>query len=878
MKERSHIRAVKGESNSAQPTDPGSPDAVMAEDGEAMPMADVVADDDWYVEPEPRQIAAWLVPTLAIMAALAWTAFYIWANRTEILSGGSPQQWISWIISWTIPVLLIVALWLSFMRNSAREGQRFGDIARNLSEESERLEQRLITVNRELSLAREFLGAQTRDLDYLGRSATERLSEHADRLQSLIVSNGQQVDAIASVSGTALENMDKLRDALPVITNSARDVSNQIGHAGLTAKEQLEELVGGFRRLNEFGTASERQVKSLRQRVDEALAAFTEQTEQLAGITEQRFATLRQDSDAFRAELDGREIEALASVRARAALLSDELAQSHAVSSAQVDDLVASMQFRIANLQQDASSVSQSVRAGEDEALIIWRGQIDALRDRLKTIIEEVAAIDSAALASAQAKLVSLRDEAQSVDVRIAMRNAQFREDIDRRRTDVEAEEETILARLDQRLIALDTAIAERREGQLAQMAMLAEHGDALASRIAQLGNQFETVAGQGEMARGTLAHGLDALNAKLIEGREALDGTDMAVAALTDASVRLLELIQASARHSRDDLPVAMADAENRLQGVELRSAEILAQLDQARLAGDAVSQSLADADARCRTAMEAVDSFQAQYGETAATQTDDLEKMRAGIAALRDESTSVAERVQGELRDAIAALEDSSRNALVSIESEQSDRITRIASKVGEQSAAAIDRAVAEHSAQSLANLDEATQRSTASAREAATQLRDQLAKVNELTNNLENRVMRAREQAEEQVDSDFSRRVALLTESLNSNAIDIAKALSTDVTDTAWKSYLRGDRGIFTRRAVRLLDNTESRAVAEIYGSDMEFREHVNRYIHDFEAMLRTMLSTRDGNAVSVTLLSSDMGKLYVILAQAIERLRD
>ena len=29
--------------------------------------------------------------------------------------------------------------------------------------------------------------------------------------------------------------------------------------------------------------------------------------------------------------------------------------------------------------------------------------------------------------------------------------------------------------------------------------------------------------------------------------------------------------------------------------------------------------------------------------------------------------------------------------------------------------------------------------------------------------------------------------------------------------------------------------------------------------------------------DGNAVSVTLLSSDMGKLYVVLAQALERLR-
>jgi regulator of sirC expression with transglutaminase-like and TPR domain len=85
------------------------------------------------------------------------------------------------------------------------------------------------------------------------------------------------------------------------------------------------------------------------------------------------------------------------------------------------------------------------------------------------------------------------------------------------------------------------------------------------------------------------------------------------------------------------------------------------------------------------------------------------------------------------------------------------------------------------------------------------------------------------------------------------------------------------LRGDRGIFTRRAVSLLDNGEVRAVQQHYENDREFHGHVNRYIHDFESMLRQLLSTRDGNVLGVTLLSSDMGKLYVALAQGIERLR-
>ena len=92
-----------------------------------------------------------------------------------------------------------------------------------------------------------------------------------------------------------------------------------------------------------------------------------------------------------------------------------------------------------------------------------------------------------------------------------------------------------------------------------------------------------------------------------------------------------------------------------------------------------------------------------------------------------------------------------------------------------------------------------------------------------------------------------------------------------------DAAWAAYLKGDRGVFTRRAVKLLESGEARAILRHYEEEPDFRDQVNRYIHDFEAMLRRILADRDGSALSITLLSSDMGKLYVALAQAIERLR-
>ena len=153
----------------------------------------------------PARRRQWIIPALAIAGASGWTAFFLWAHHAAILAGASAEQWVSWIGLWAVPVLLVVALWLLVMRNSHREAVRFGITARSLSEESQRLEQRLVTVNRELSLAREFIASQSRDIESLGRVACERLSQHSDQLAGLIADNGEQVNAIASVSTTALE-------------------------------------------------------------------------------------------------------------------------------------------------------------------------------------------------------------------------------------------------------------------------------------------------------------------------------------------------------------------------------------------------------------------------------------------------------------------------------------------------------------------------------------------------------------------------------------------------------------------------------------------------------------------------------------------------
>ena len=71
--------------------------------------------------------------------------------------------------------------------------------------------------------------------------------------------------------------------------------------------------------------------------------------------------------------------------------------------------------------------------------------------------------------------------------------------------------------------------------------------------------------------------------------------------------------------------------------------------------------------------------------------------------------------------------------------------------------------------------------------------------------------------------------------------------------------------------------MLDRADAHAIAQRYNEDGEFRDQVSRYIHDFESLLRRVMATREGTPIATTMLSSDTGKLYVALAQAIERLR-
>ncbi|MDP5103996.1 MAG: ATPase, partial [Erythrobacter sp.] len=708
--------------------------------------------------PLPPARFGWLAPALALGAVVGWTGFFVWAHQAAMLSGAAPAAWAAWAVQWSVPVALIGIVWLIALRSSRAEANRFAASAALMSQESAALEARLKVVNRELSLAREFLSAQSRDLESLGRIAAERISGHAGELQALITTNGAQVDAIGRASDTALGNMNRLRDDLPVIANAARDVANQIGGAGRNAQDQLQRLITGFDRLNTFGTASEAQVHSLGQRVGETLYGFEEQLTRIETLVTQRFAALQSEAEAYRARLDLLETSALG-----------------------------------------------------------------ALDDRVQRTTTDLAAFDSL-----------LTERSRALAEQIEQRQAAF--------DTHEAQASEVLA---QRLSALDDALAQRREAQIADTAQLITHGETIAAKLDQLSHLLEEISAQGDTARVSLSSGLDTLGQNLADKRTALAETEEQMAALTESGIRLLEIIQSGARSAREDLPAAIAAADGALTTAEGRADKV----NQLMLRSSQQGNDLSDYLTRTRSDIDAAEVAIAGFKSRLAEQSEDalarLQGLRGGFARLAEESGTLAEGTQEKLRDALGMLEAAIVQAFATLDAGAREKTTALAETLGTEAVATLERSLRNEAASTIGQLEQAAAHASGVGREATIQLRDQLARVNELTGNLEQRISRARELVEEQVNNDFARRMALITDSLNSAAIDITAALSTEVTDTAWDAYLKGDRGIFTRRAVRLIDNGTARDIAGLYNADEAFKANVSRYIHDFEAMLRAML---------------------------------
>jgi archaellum component FlaC len=518
----------------------------------------------------------------------------------------------------------------------------------------------------------------------------------------------------------------------------------------------------------------------------------------------------------------------------------------------EADEIVSSAAQRLVShlTHIESAGAAAATRVGEAESS--FSTAMDSLLDRTAATLEEIrggidvqGAAVTALVAQASAGIGRAGvDAAEALGTNVASASGALDAlssrvaEQERASKHMVAEIDRALGELDHRFAALAQA-GDERAGRFLQA--LGRSRSELESLAQQTGEQHESV--------GSLAERTESLRSTV----EALSGAVRAQLgeALEQTRTQADHLVQ-SARSARPEIEWmrdAAREASERLEGA---GAAIAGQQDQLTALLATLDEGVGGAESQLAALSQAISGAQSQAAE------------------LTRETGPALVQAMVQVREAAAHAAERAREAMSAV-------IPETAEGLSDAIRDALQRVIRDSVEEQLREVEAVAARAVESARGASERLTHQMLAIGQSATALEKHLEKQQEERREQDSEAFARRVALLIDSMHSASIDVGKVLSEEFDEKAWEAYLKGNRGVFTRRAARLIGASEAKAIRAHYETDREFQQSVNRYVHDFEAMLRRVLAERDGGVMAVTLMSSDVGKLYAALAQAVERAR-
>jgi hypothetical protein len=526
---------------------------------------------------------------------------------------------------------------------------------------------------------------------------------------------------------------------------------------------------------------------------------------------------------------------------------------------------------------RDAAGAAEEARRQLVEASKSLDGRLGSLRDNTRAAGEELAGLSELSSARIDLTLDRVRTVLDTTEKRIEAQNDALRQLVDQSRDGIEVTARQSIERftghceaIGETIDMLDARIAHQSEKSRAWL-------EAAAAGVKTLAAQFDALEQSALGRTEKLGTAMMELSGETRRLTDALAAGDNSSEQLVKRAESLLLALDSGIRELDESLPAAIDRVEERLAGmrrrigeagpsiesVEAIAAGVVSQLEASEKVAAAHGARLDDAMARAQTAL--------------AGQKEQVEALAAAIVSA-SESIAQLDAQTGphmvetllRVRETADAAARHAREAVFSV-------IPAAAASLGAASEAALREAVGASVDAQIDRLTKTSDHAVMVARDAAGSLEAQLKALDEASDMLERRIADSTGRIAGQEREMLSRRSAEIIEMLNSRAIDVSKWLSHDISQGEWTAYLKGDQGIFARRAVRMLDRTDTRAIHALYRDETDFAEHVNRYVHDFETLLRAVLDTADGSALAVTMLSSDIGKLYVALAQAMDRLK-
>jgi hypothetical protein len=653
--------------------------------------------------------------------------------------------------------------------------------------------------------------------------------KEAEHFTRSVVAMRTEARALQDVLGALSRQIEENHAALGVMAGDLMGLGDQ---AATRLGAITSDLNAGSRTLAEHGAALDRAAEAARTDIGVLLSDLPQAEDSARRMAE----TLREAGRAATEQAAGfeQQVNQLATQAQQADSIVHEASERLLAHLTHIESAGAAAALRVSDAGTETGSMVDALLARSAEALAEIRGGIDA----------QAAAV-AALVAQSQAGIGRAGIEAsEMLGERLASAGASL-DGLSARIAEQERTSQRLMADLDTGLAALDERFLD-----------LARSGDERANHVQTALSRLRSELESLSSATASQDSSIDGLAQRTVQLREGVDQLGLVLqgemaATLGEAeagAARLLASAEAARPHV-DSMRDAAVEAANR---IEAGASNVDAQQD--RLAALMTSVDLGVSQAEQR-----------------------LAELSAAIAAAGDE----ANRLSGETGPALVAALVQVREAASHAAERAREAIAKVipesASELGEKTRTALEAAVREGVEAKLVELDQVATRAVETAREASDRLTAQMLSIGQSAAALEAHIERSREAQRKDSGEEFARRVSLLMDSMNSASIDVQKILSDEVDDKAWNNYLKGNRGVFTRRAVRLLGGTEARAIAAQYEGDPEFQDSVNRYVHDFEAMLRRVLAERDGGMIAVTLMSSDMGKLYAALAGAVERRR-
>jgi hypothetical protein len=103
------------------------------------------------------------------------------------------------------------------------------------------------------------------------------------------------------------------------------------------------------------------------------------------------------------------------------------------------------------------------------------------------------------------------------------------------------------------------------------------------------------------------------------------------------------------------------------------------------------------------------------------------------------------------------------------------------------------------------------------------------------------------------------------------------EIARAIDHRTAAEVWQRFRAGERGVLGRHLYSLDGQATFDEISRRYDRDQDFRATVDRYIGDFERLLRDAEQNDPEGRVMQNYMTSETGRVYLLLAHASGRLR-